>query len=490
MTDLQIDRKRSVTRGDQLDGTNGGVFVWQLYDGAPRQPNGLPGWWEPQRDAVLSATLDLEDMWASAVNQAITKFASRNFDVNDSDDSTRRTTYGQELLLDFDGPAQYTTAIARHLQDFLLCDNGAFIEIERAAAAPGSRPVALWHLDSARCRRTGNNRYPVVYVGFDGVERALRYDQVLMISDMPSPRVGLWGVGRCAASRAWHTIIKLAAVETYFREKITGSGALALHFVSGVNTKQLEDVMQTSEIERENKRHFVYKGAVVVPVLGDRDVTVATVDLASVPDRFEVSEERRGAYLRYANAIGIPVQDIQPLSGQGLGTGKQTEILDDAANDKGLAFWRVWFERTINRRVLPKTTTFSFGTNDLRDQKAKAEIALLRAQARAAQITSGEITPMQALNMAVDAKDVPQEFLPTDMTAGGVLSDTGLNSKPVAIDPAMTSQADAALQQLASGVSVTKAKRLTVADLDEDAAIAGAEKLFDEVKGSNATERP
>ena len=45
---------------------------------------------------------------------------------------------------------------------------------------------------------------------------------------MPSPRSRLWNKGRCAASRAFQTIIKLSAMDVYFTEKITGSRALAL----------------------------------------------------------------------------------------------------------------------------------------------------------------------------------------------------------------------------------------------------------------------
>lgn len=479
MTDLQIDRRHSVTKGDQIDGTNGGVFVWNVYDGlGPRSPAGLPPHWSPARDAVLRGTVDLEDMWASSVNQALTKYAARNFEVSDSDDSERRTTNGQELLLDFDGPAQYTSALAKHLQDFTTTDNGAFVEIERVSRS-GGRPVALWHLDSARCRRTGNLQYPVIYTGFDGVERALRYDQVMMVADMPSPRVGLWGVGRCAASRAWYTIIKLAAVETYFREKITGSGALALHFISGVNPQQLADAVQTSDAEQQRKGRTVYKGAVMVPVLGDRVITVATVDLASIPDRFDVDLERKDAYLRYANALGIPVQDIQPLSGQGLGTGTQTVILDEAAEGKGLAFWRAWFERTINRLVLPKTTTFSFSTNDLRDKKAKADVENVTATMIATLLEKGVISQQQAINMLADAGIVPQEFLQSDLTQGGMLTDTGEGSKPV---DAITSAVSGLLQAPQPTPVVTKAKRLSVAELDDEVAIAAARKLVDEVR--------
>jgi hypothetical protein len=75
--------------------------------------------------------------------------------------------------------------------------------------------------------------------------------------------------------------------------------------------------METSEAEKIRRGHVVYKGAVMIPIQTDQAINIATIDLASIPDGFDVDTERRDAYLRYANALGVPVQDIQPLSVKG-----------------------------------------------------------------------------------------------------------------------------------------------------------------------------
>lgn len=477
-----LDRKGSVTRDDMMkNATPGGVWLWQVIDpsSTPNVPS-LPGYGSRGRSSMLAGTLDLEDMWASAIYKAISTLASLNFTVKDSEDSERRTERAQGLMLDFDGSAEYTSGIARHLQDFLLTDNGAFVEVERDGKSSTARPKALWHLDSMRCHRTGNMKYPVVYQSLFGDYHALRADQVLAFSDMPSPRSALYGLGRCAASRAFTTIIKLAAVETYFREKITGSRALALHFVSGVTPEQIENAIKTADAQQDQRGQIIYKGAITIPVFADQGVSVATVPLAEIPDGFDIDLERKDAYLRYANAIGIPLQDLQPLSGQGLGTGTQSKVLDAVSKTQGIAYWRVSWERKVNRLVLPKATTMEFGVNDLEEQKLKAEIGKLRAETRAVQIGSGELDAAQALNMAVDDGDVPPEFLPKDQTAGAALTDSGEQSKPVEIAPGLVLPA---LPVARPQLPVTKAKRLTLADLDEDAALKAAEALIVEVRG-------
>ena len=123
----------------------------------------------------------------------------------------------------------------------------------------------------------------------------------------------------------------------------------------------------------------------------------------------------------HANAIGIPVQDIQPLSGQGLGTGTQTLILAEAAEAQGWPSWRQQWLHAQNEVVLPASTTFSWADkNDTRDQKAKAEVAKLRADTRASQIMSGEISVAQAQQLGVDAGDLPREFIVHDETPAAV----------------------------------------------------------------------
>lgn len=437
MTDT-LDRRRSVTRDDFVETAQpGGVWSWIVQDpGAMFSPTPqLPLHGDPLRDAVLVGTLDLEDMWASAVNKAVTKIAVRGYEVSDSDDSARRTEKGKSLIMNFDGPSEYRTGMSKTVQDFLLCDNGWFVEVERETKSPASRPRALYHLDSFRCYRTGNLEYPVIYQAWTGKFHKIPAANIIFGSDMPSARALMYNKGRCAASRAFQTIVKLAAVETYFREKITGSRALSLHFIAGVGPKQIQDAMETSEAEKVRRGQVVYKGAVMVPIMAQgTEISIATIDLASVPDGFDVDQERRDAYLRYANALGVPVQDIQPLSGQGLGTGTQTVILDEAAEGQGLAYFVKDFEDKVNNLLMPRTTVFSIKANDIRDQQAQAALDLSKAQKLTTLLGGGQapgvITPQMALQMAVDDGLVPREFLPEDVTPEGVLTDSGDQSKP------------------------------------------------------------
>lgn len=445
----------SAIQGDTLNypgaGTIFGVALPWLM--APPAYTDLPAYWSPRRDWVLSNTTKKEDMWAAAVAIAATRFAAHGYIITDSQDSSRKVSASQQLLKRANGGEGWVPFALKVMRDLLTCDNGVFIRIRRqgddvtkvrakaapiAGAAPqgfdeaavtiskpGAKIEGLYHLDSLRCTRTGNLAYPVRYAPVSGVPQILRWDQVLMYADQPSPRAELFGVGECAASRAYKTIAKLAAMEQLVYENLTGGGANKLVFLQGINDPTLQAILRSGEADAQARGLVYYLGTILGAIPSDTPISTAEVKLKELLSNFVPKDERDNGYLIYANNIGVPVQSIQPLSGQGLGTGTQTLVLDDAAKGQGAmpAFIK-WWEQTVSDRVLPATTELQFtDENDMRDQKAKAEVQKLRADTRKVQIDSGEISPAMARQLAVDSEDLPPEMVENDATAGGQVSD-------------------------------------------------------------------
>lgn len=436
---------------------------------------GLAAPWSKERDYVLSTSQYVEGMWGSALYKAITKQAALGFRIEDTGDSERRIGRAQEMLLTANGSG-WVSFLQKLFMDYLTTDNGAFIEIARSSTARGSRIMGLYHLDSLRCYRTQDPSRPVLYYSNKGYHE-LRDYQVVSLADMPSPRVEAYGAGSCAAGRAWETILKLTAIETYFREKVSGQRNLAIHIVNGLSPKQLQTALSNTEEEVKSRGYVIYRGSTIIPVLRDNDPSVITIPLAEVPDGFEADTERGDGYLRYANALGVPVQDIQPLSGQGLGTGTQTLILDEAAEGMGLAAGRKKLEHILSHHTLPAATTFHFATNDLRDQKQKAEVSKIRAESRAARIASGEITVADARQIALDDGDLPPElFTSDDATPGGALTDS---QKPVEEREEENPTYDTGTMR----VSLREISEMTDEELDDliHGSLGAADDLLDEV---------
>ena len=426
-------RRHSVTSRDTYDRAGGpvtimlgpsswgGILSSGLLEGV-KGATGLPPYGTKSADAILAETPLIENMWASAVNTTLSKQVAIGFQVTDTTKNSRRIDKAKQLMLDFDG--SYSLGLAKHVRDFLTTDNGAFIEVIRASNARGSRIVGLAHLDSLRTYRTNDSDYPVIYQDYRGEFHRLRHEEVVMLSDMPSARVEHRGLGMCAARRAFETILKLCAIETYVREKVSGSRNLAIHIVNGITDMQLRDALMSSQESQSQRGFVVYKGSTIIPMLKSENPSVVTIPLAEIPDGFNADTERKDAYLRYANALGVFVGEIQPLSGQGLGTGTQTVVLEEAAEGRGMAAWRRAFTLAMTHHVFPTTTTFTFASNDVRDKKMRIDTLSMASGAIRNFLDTGVLTADQIRNYLVDEEIFPQEFLQFDVTAQSSSNDT------------------------------------------------------------------
>jgi hypothetical protein len=275
-----------------------------------------------------------------------------------------------------------------------------------------------------RCYRTGNPAEPVQYQDLQGRMHTLRDYQVFSISHMPTPDDSLAGVGICSASTAYSAIVKSEAIETYFVEKVSGTRPLAIHFLSGVSSRQLNDALATADEQQASRGLIQYKGVAMVPVLGDVPVQVVSVPIAEIPDAYNVDTERQDAQLAIALSVGIDPQALNPalLARGALGTGAQSVVIANKEKGSGLAAWRQAFTHALNWHVFPERVTFSFQEADLQDESTRADIAAKRGDFVARQIEVGSISPQQALQYLVDEGELPEGFLPVDETPGGVVS--------------------------------------------------------------------
>lgn len=430
-SEIQEILNQSVTKDDYGKVKNGVYMFVGLANGLIHPASALPvyppAWWSFERDDVLRASIHYESMWANAIYVAVSKTASTTINFRGS--VSLQVKRIQELIRHADpgyGNRSKATFLQRHLRDYLMTDNGAFIEVIRATPALGSRIVGLKHLDSRRCRRTGDPDVPVLYRDRNNNTHEMKSYQVLCLSDMPDPTETYYGVGLSAASRAYRKIYEMSALETYVSEKVVGQRPLAIYFVNGVTQPQIEDTLTTAKMAAQNQGYSSYMGAAIMALVDPTTTAnVAKIDLAGLPDRFDPVQERKNAYLVYADAIGIDPQEIDPelVVSRSVGTGSQAKVIDDKASGKGLASWRDEFMYNLNEFVAPETVFVSFQEKDIRDLTAKAQLTSLRTQAIGVMIQNGLLTAAQGQQMLVDAGDIPTEFVKEDLTTTVEMTD-------------------------------------------------------------------
>lgn len=459
--DRSVTRYDSYTRREEPEANvPGGVLTFYFPQTYGRQvatlPIDLPPRWSRTGDYILASTVDHNDMWAEAVGKAISKKIAQGWQVKDNAKSEQRTKRYQQILLNANKGKGWGHFLGQHLLDYLTTNNGAFIEIiwssPRARYAPdGSlkpigRVLGIQHLDSARCTRLTDDdlyqyrahvafrygidevdvtaaNFPVLYTDMRGRGHLLWRWQVIDLVDMPSGRIEHRGTGLCAAARAYHTIHKMAGLERYVAEKITGERVLEIHLVNGIQAEQMSEALESAAEQQRAKRYQKYRGVVVIPALAmNAPIGGYRIPIAEVPDGFTAKDEREEERIKYATALGIPVRDLQPAPA-GLNSGATALIEAERAEGTGLAAWDKQFEHGLNQWVFPETTEFGWDEGSLRDEENKAKVSKLRADTRTVMITAGEISAKQALQMAADAGDVPEEFLAVDETPQDSLDD-------------------------------------------------------------------
>lgn len=423
-----LEKTRSVTGGKNIYY----YLPYAAYNQPVTLPEYLPAytWGHPynRRDRTLLYTLKAEAQWATAVGTAISKMASMGWEI-ESEGRLKRKRWQQILLNASAGTFWgWTNFIQTGLKGF-LCLGLQYIEIERDTPANGSKIRALHHLNPLQCQLTNNPRRPVRYYRGDGSTTDLWWHQVIVLADQPDPTCGMTSVVSSAAERAYTQITKLAAIEMFIYEKITGNRPASINFLQGAMPATIDDAIASAREESAQKGNKVYMGAWLVPMPTDTPLNIATVPLKDLPDGFDANEERLRADLIYANALGLDVQDVNPalIGNRQLGAGTQSVVLDEKSKGKGLSVWRQSFTHMLNQLVLDDKSLFTFQENDLRDEKTEAGVQADRQKVRTEMINAGMITSEEARNLAVDDGDLPNEFIQEDITAVGSLGDDEKN---------------------------------------------------------------
>lgn len=219
-------------------------------------------------------------------------------------------------------------------------------------------------------------------------------------------------VHNCAAERAWNPIKKMSAMEQFLYEKVSGRRSLAIHIVNGMSELQFRNAVTAASEEASQKGAIVYMGSTVIPVQGDIPPVLVTIPLASIPNGFDRKQEFDIGVLQYADALGIDVQDIQPLTGRAVGTGAQSRVLDDKSAGKGLAAWRSKFSHMLNEYVTPDSVTFYFYERDYTERQREADIRATNAGTVSGMVKDKLLVPLQGQQLLVDWDVLPKSMLP------------------------------------------------------------------------------
>jgi len=294
--------------------------------------------------------------------------------------------------------------------DLYTQDRSAIYEIVREVDNPAGRWIGLNHLDSLRCWHTGDPFFPVAYLNKNGKWQKLPWYRVQVLSELPATHETAYGLQYSALTR-------ILAVAQVFRntlqlmsEKTSGDFTKAIHVISGVTSKEVEDAIKMRQLTAEQEGQMRGLIPAILSTLNpDSDPKMITLELASLPEQWKLDEIWKWFTVVVAMGLWSDYGDFAPLPGNNLGTAAQSETMYERSKGKGAAVFRELVDHSLNTFVMPEGVTFEWWVSDPGQDAQEASNTKARADARSAMIANGEIDAVASRKMALQAGDITQE---------------------------------------------------------------------------------
>lgn len=368
----------------------------------------------PWGTGVARRDIELRDWWhtESLLASAVYTVTAANAGFKWKLTGPPATTEAVQEVLNMAGGKGWRTFIQKISTDLYTQDNGAFFEIIRAGNSPSAAILGIRHLEAGRCLRTGDLETPVIYTNTKGVMHKMPWYTVVTLEEFPSPIETMFNVQYCAVTRVLRMAQIMRDIAMYRGEKVGGRFTEAIHIVGGVKQSDIDDVRERAQNTADNQGVVRYLTPLIVASLDPQTApSVATLDMKALPEAFDLDEEFRWYIAQIALGFGRDYQEFAPLPRGNLGSGSQSEILHLKSRGKGPATFMEMIEHAMNAFVMPRTVTFEYAEQDIEAEKSQAEVEKSRAEGRAVRISSGEIDPIIARQIAQDEGDLDGRFL-------------------------------------------------------------------------------
>lgn len=405
-----------------------GVFTWNIATAA----DAIVQWGMNVglRDRQLRDFWPTETYLAGAVASVSFRNATLDWEIKGPDVVAQAVTEMLQSAIAGDSFG-WVPFCEKFSQDLFTQDNGGFIELIRDPGTDANSRfkdenapvIGIAHLDSGQCMRTGDPSTPVIYTDRLGALHRMQWFQVIPFADYPSAIERMHGVGYCAVTRALRVAQIMRSILIYKDEKISGRHFKQMHFVSGVSRQEIKDEMTRGQEDANNSGlvRFILP-SILASLDPEKPVSVATIDLASLPDNFDIDQEMKWYISGLAIAFGVDYQEFAPLPGGNIGSSSQSMILHRKTSGKNPAvFMRTLTEGLKNYGALPRNVTMSFNDKDEQEELERQEVRTKALEEAAITARSG-ILPPDSIR-----KSLVRRGIFTEADIEGVAQDYGID---------------------------------------------------------------
>lgn len=390
-----------------------GIFLvsWMAKAGLSISP-----WWSATRDAQLRNFWKGIDHLSGAIYtftsrmttipfKIIARDQSNKEHVAEADEESYKLAAGAEL------GKGWEMFYSKFVEDNITQDNGAFAEIIGAGRPDGpiiGRPVTVRHLDSARCQRTGNSEFPVVFRDISGKLYKLHYTRVIDFSQMQSPIQEMYGVGFCPVSRCINVSQNLLDILVYKQEKLGSRPHRQILITQGgLDPEDVRSAFQLAENQMTNQGLTRYSKIVLTGHSTIANADLKAIELASLPDGFDEETSITLGMAAIALAFGMDARDLFPALTSGA-TRADALLQHIKQRGKGPGQMIQVTEQLFNSKYLPPYLKMEFDFQDDEQDRQIAEIKNVRMQRWNLGVQSGTLDSRTSREQMVLEGDLTQ----------------------------------------------------------------------------------
>lgn len=322
-----------------------------------------------RRDQELQKLWKLEPHWAGIINQTVLVDGSRGWLLVGGRNQVLQYS---RIFHDAEEGKGWRHFMRKSSLSYRVTDLGNVAEIGREGVNGPLR--ALYHLDSARCRWTGDNDKPLAYypVG-DSVQYWPQKDFFNVVS-LPSDNEKFRDLGFCQTSRAFEIIKILYGVVMHDQEMIGSRMPLGLLLLDNIDDDQWQDALESREVDRTAKERQYFGGVLILANEGTEAADVRLIALSQLPEHFDRETFIDQCMAAYALVSGYNLAEFWPVKSGALGRGKETEISTKQSATKGVLEFPHGFQEQLQNE-LPSSLLFQFEERDDEGELLSAQVA-------------------------------------------------------------------------------------------------------------------
>ena len=349
-------------------------FLW------PSKADMLPRWGSRECDIALRVMHYTQHnaLWGGAAKIWIEKILGTPYEISGG----RNLTFQwQDLFFESDFGEGYDFMMFKFLTDYLTLNRGGFIE-KVSYGAPdtpiqeGAKILGLNHLDALRIYHTGNREWPYLYMSeWGGQLHKMHYTRVIHLAESPSPDTLTYGMGKSALYDAMTVANAQMMLGRHQNELLNDLPPPGIVIFNNVKSDEVTTAMKQFEYERVRDGQNIYRAPLQ---LSSKDpsnpATVTFVPMSTVPEDFDYEKYMAVHVNLLALTLQLDPQDIWPLTGQALGTGQQSKILELKSSSKGPGYILTRLERVWNT-TLPRPLEWKYKAQNAQQDKQTADLA-------------------------------------------------------------------------------------------------------------------